>query len=63
MDDYVKIEDVTLVCSTEKAALYRIDGEEYWLPWSCLDEGSVDKDGETGSIYLAEWLAEREGLA
>jgi hypothetical protein len=22
-----------------------------WIPWSLVDEGSVDKDGQTGTIY------------
>jgi hypothetical protein len=59
---HTTIEDVTLIRSTTKAGLYEIDGEQYWLPWSAIADGSVDRDGETGELYLATWLAEREGF-
>ena len=63
MSEYVEIEDAMLVRSTAMAGHYRIDGEKYWLPWSGVEDGSVDTDGETGTLYLAEWLAMKEGLA
>lgn len=57
--DLVKIEDVTVVRSTEKAGLYRTaDGEEFWCPWSQADVNSVGKEGETGDLWIPRWLAE-----
>ena len=60
--EFVEFEDVTLIRSTEKAGLFEIEGEEFWLPWSQIDEGSVDKNGESGTLYLAQWLAKEKGL-
>lgn len=63
----VRIEDVTLKRSTEKAGLYVLDdGDdgtiELWLPWSQVLEGSVDRDGETGDLIIPLWLAEKHEL-
>lgn len=63
----VRIEDVTLKRSTEKAGLFIIDdGDdgtiELWLPWSQVLEGSVDRDGETGDLIIPLWLAEKHEL-
>lgn len=52
-----------LIRQTEKAALCRIDGEEMWLPWSQIDEGSeIAKDGDSGTVYIPRWLAVDKGL-
>ena len=45
--EYIEFEDAKLIRSTEMAGLYEIDGEEKWIPFSQIDGGSVDKDGET----------------
>jgi hypothetical protein len=58
----VVIADVTLVRSTRKAGCYELDGDEFWIPWSQLREGSVDKDGESGDIKIPLWLAEEKEL-
>lgn len=60
--EYIEFEDVRLIRSTEMAGLYEIDGSEVWIPFSQIDGGSVDKDGETGSIYVTEWFCAKEGL-
>lgn len=60
--DYVEFENVTLIRSTEKAGLYRIDDQQVWIPWSVIDEGSADRDGQTGTIYVREWFVEKEQL-
>ena len=39
-----------------KAVLYVIDGDEYWLPRSVID------DFEDGTVAVARWFAEKEGL-
>jgi hypothetical protein len=52
-----------LVRQTDKAALCLIDGEEVWLPWSQIDEGSeIERDGDSGSAYIPRWLAEKHNL-
>jgi len=53
----------TVVRSTAKAGCFRLStGREVWLPWSIVDEGSVDKDGATGTLYVKQWLADKESL-
>lgn len=63
---YVEFSNVTIVRSTPSAGLFRfndLDGEEIWIPWSQVDEASISKDGETGDLYITEWIAEKKGLA
>ena len=57
--DQVEVANVTLKRSSPKAGLYVLeDGAEHWLPFSQVAEGSVDKDGTTGTLYIPRWLAE-----
>lgn len=57
--DQVMIENATLKRSSKLSGLYVLeDGTETWLPFTQLAEGSVDKDGDTGTLYIPRWLAE-----
>lgn len=64
MMEYVKLEDVTLIRSTDKAGLFDIDGNEHWIPWSLIEENEEDVafDHEQGTIHVANWFVEKEGL-
>jgi hypothetical protein len=58
--DLVTINNVTVIRSTDKAGLYRFeDGSEHWLPWSQVEDGSVDRDGRNGKVIIPQWLAEK----
>lgn len=59
---WVLVSEVTLVRSTDKAGLYKIDGTEHWIPWSQIREDSVDKDGETGDLWITEWIADQKEI-
>jgi hypothetical protein len=60
--EYVEIDGVTLVRSTAGAGHFRFpDGELEWLPWSLIDKGSIERDGETGTLVLATWKAKEIG--
>lgn len=59
---WILIDDATLVRSSPKAGLYKINGEEHWLPWSQVHEDSVDKDGESGELWITEWIAGEKGI-
>lgn len=61
-DEWVEFEDVEVLRSTDKAGHFLIDGEEYWIPWSQVDDNSVDGDGEVGTLIITEWIAEQKGL-
>jgi len=51
-----------LITQTERAGLFEIENDQYWIPWSQVDEGSIDTNGEEGPIYMTEWIAEQKGL-
>lgn len=63
---YVEISNVTLIASTKRAGLFRFNDFDIhkpeWVPWSQVDEGSVDKDGETGTLVVSEWFAKKIGF-
>lgn len=54
---FVEIADTKLIRSNEKAGLFQIDGAEHWIPWRVLSKRSIDRDGQTGTIYVAESFA------
>lgn len=59
----VQITNVTLKRSSAKAGLYVFEDEsEEWIPFSQVAEGSVDKDGDTGTLYIPRWLAEDRNI-
>lgn len=60
--DYVAICDVRLIEETEAAGLFVVEGEEVWLPWSQIDEETVDFDGEETDLYVRRWLADERDL-
>jgi hypothetical protein len=61
--DTVEIEDVTVKAETELALLCIIDDKQRWIPKSVVhEESEVSADGDTGTIVLMRWFAEKEGL-
>lgn len=49
---------------TDKAVQVQVDGAEHWLPASQLDpDHDLPEVGSLGVVYVATWLAEREGLS
>ena len=64
MADKVKFEDVRALRETTRAVLVSIDGDEYWVPKSQIDDDSeVWQDGQQGDLVVSEWWAAREGLS
>lgn len=62
---HVEIQNVTLISSTSRSGKFRLndhDGTIIFVGWNQVDEGSVDKDGETGVLIIPRWLAEREEI-
>ena len=59
----IEIDNVFLKGQTDLAAFCVIDGKEYCLPWSQIDEGSeIAATGDTGTIWIPLWLAQEKGL-
>ena len=62
-DDDVELEYTKIKHATNKAALFIVDGEDLWLPFTQIVEveGEADEDG--GSVTITGWIASQKGLA
>ena len=59
----VEFDDVECVKETEKAILVDIEGDEYWIPKSQVDDDSeVYEEDTEGTLVISEWFANKEGL-
>jgi hypothetical protein len=59
----VEIDDVAAEAETDLALLCIIDDKKRWIPKTVVHEDSeVSSEGDTGTIVLMRWFAEREGL-
>lgn len=62
--DKARFENVALLRATDAALLCRIDGEDYWIPQSQIDDDSeVWRAGDEGDLVVSEWIAVQKGLA
>lgn len=56
--------DCDCIKETEKAILVNIDGEEKWIPKSqVVEQSDVQGEGDSGTLAITRWFAEKEGLA
>ena len=63
-EETVELEDVSVEAETDLALLCNIDDKKHWIPKSVVHEDSeVSSEGDTGTIVLQRWFAEKEGLA
>lgn len=61
--DKASFEDVVCKKATDKALLVSINGDDYWVPQSQVDDDSeVYREGDSGELVVSEWWAEKEGL-
>lgn len=60
-----RIDDATPIRETDKAVLFEIEGEETWIPKSVIHEDSEvwKADQSAGTLVVAGWWAEKNGLA
>ena len=59
----VELEDITVEAETDLALLCIIDDKQRWIPKSVVHEDSeVSSEGDSGTIVLMRWFAEKEGL-
>jgi len=56
------LEDTVLIRSTAEAGLYEINGEQHWILWDYVLEGSIERDRERGRLYLPLWYAKQHSL-
>lgn len=58
-----EIEDVTVEAETDLALLCIIEDKQRWIPKSVVHEDSeVSGEGDSGTIIIMRWFAEKEGL-
>ncbi len=58
-----EIEDVHCTGETAKAICVRIEGVRHWIPKAVLGmDNEVNAEGESGTLHVATWFAEKEGL-
>lgn len=62
-DEYVTLEDVTLVNRTEMALLVKVDGVEEWIPISQVHRGdsTIEDSGDVGELVVKRWIARDRG--
>lgn len=62
--DAVYLSDVTVKRETDMALLCVIEGEEHWVPKSCVhDDSEVFAEGDVGELAVKSWWADKAGLA
>lgn len=62
-DQTIELEDATIEAETDLALLCNIDDKKHWIPKSVVQEDSeVLSEGDSGTIVLMRWFAEKEGL-
>lgn len=59
---WILVSDATLIRSSDKAGLYKIDDTEHWIPWSQIRDDSVDRDGQSGDLWITEWIADQKEI-
>jgi hypothetical protein len=58
-----ELEDVVAIANTDKAVLVRIEGADYWIPFSLIgEESTVWEKGDTGTLTIPVWLAKTKGI-
>jgi len=63
MSRTVSYDDVECIHETDDAILVVVEGDEYWIPQSQIDDDSeVWKNGDEGTLVITEWIAEKKGL-
>jgi hypothetical protein len=59
----VEIDDVTVEAETDFALLCSVEDKKHWIPKSVVHEDSeVQSEGDTGTIVIIRWFAEKQGL-
>jgi hypothetical protein len=58
-----RIDDVTILRTTDMAVVCEIDGSEFWIPQSQIDDDSeVWEEGDEGMLVISKWIADQKGL-
>jgi hypothetical protein len=59
----VTIDDVICKAETDRAILVEIEGDDFWIPQSQVDDDSeVWRKGDEGTLVITEWIAKQKGI-
>lgn len=61
MSRYVEIEYESFLRETPAAALFVIDGDEVWIPFSQIEDGQELVE-EGGVLSVTQWICEQKEL-
>jgi hypothetical protein len=59
---YVEVEYEEFKHATEKAALFQIEGDDVWIPFSQMEEGQRFKKDTSGTVFVTQWIADQNDL-
>jgi len=66
MSDEMRDFKVRVVTKTDAAILVVHDDEEFWIPFSQIDDDSEvaqhSETGDDGVLTIPQWLAEKKGM-
>lgn len=61
--DKASFDGCRCVHETGEALLVEIEGDQYWLPLSQLDDTSeIQHFGDEGELVTSQWWADQEGI-
>ncbi|MGL6094210.1 MAG: hypothetical protein ACRC7O_00225 [Fimbriiglobus sp.] len=63
-DEWVHMEEATVVRVNEKAVCLSRDGKKHWIPISVISDDCHKNfvEGRTATFSLAAWFADRNGI-
>lgn len=60
---YILVPVDKVVAATDMALLLEVDGEEYWVPKSQMEDPDEFVRGDRNvEIFMTEWIAKQKGL-
>ena len=65
MTEYIEVDFDNCEFNTERASLLVIDDRKIWVPHSVMEvepDAADPQDPEPGTVGIARWFAEKEGL-
>jgi len=63
-DGYIQFNDVQVVKITPYACLLEINDNEFWIPFSNInqEESDIIVEGNIGTVFIKEWLVKKEHI-
>ena len=59
---YVSINECDVTWVTDMAVMLEIDGVEYWIPRSQIEDGDSVEVSDNQDLELTDWICDQKGL-